>query len=91
MFGSGSPATPPNSVPLVSAWLTVWVSIRSTSWNVIVPVAVCVPSSTTAPDVEAGVVAAVIVGASSVPVIVTVTGWVTVPAGMAVVDGQLTV
>ena len=82
-----SPAAPTMAEPPVSAWLTRWVSIRSTSWNVIVPVAVCWPSSTTPPDVEAAVVAAVMVGASSVPVIVTVTSCV-ITAAMLVVDAD---
>ena len=39
------------------------------------PVAVIAPSSTTAPEVTAEVM----VGVSLVPVMVTVTGWLTVP------------
>ena len=67
--------------------VAVWVSIRSTSWNVIVPVGRIlarrdIVSSVTPPS--AVVDAAMIVGASLVPVIVTVTSWVTVPPMMVV-------
>ena len=56
-----------------------WVSIRSTSWNVIVPGRGLLAVLDHAARLEAAVVAAVMVGASLVPVIVTVTSWVTVP------------
>ncbi len=60
--------------------LAVWVSIRSRSWIASVPPVVSVgvaASSVTAP--AAAPASLVIVGVSFVPVIVTVTSWVTVP------------
>ena len=60
-------------LPGAAAKLTLWLSIRSTSVKLIVPVALGVPSSTTAPVA----VAPVMVTTSLVPVTVTATTWLT--------------